>query len=123
MKNCFLIIILIISLSGCVKAKYVPVESTKTEYRDQVVRDSIYLKDSIHIHAKGDTVFLEKFRYLYRDKIIKDSVFINDTIRVPYPVKGDTIISYKRDFIWWAGLVLIIALVVYITIRITKRIK
>lgn len=65
---------------------HVPIETVKTEYRDKVLRDSVYLLDSILIRHKGDTVFLEKYKYLYRDKIVRDSVFRTDSIAVPYPV-------------------------------------
>jgi hypothetical protein len=65
----------------------VPIESTKIEYRDNFIRDSIFRYDSVFVKQTADTVFFERYKYLYRDKIVKDSVFINDTIRVPYPVE------------------------------------
>ena len=74
-------------LYSCKSVKYIPVETTKIEYRDNFVRDSIFRYDSVFIREKGDTLILEKFRYLYKNRIVKDSVFINDTIRVPYPVE------------------------------------
>jgi hypothetical protein len=88
------------SVLGCNKVVYVPVVSVRTEYRDNYRRDSLYLRDSIFIRERGDTVWIEKYRYLYRDKLIKDSVIINDTIRVPYPVevsgKGSDVFSWRR---------------------------
>ncbi|MDR1698347.1 MAG: hypothetical protein LBR75_00780 [Prevotellaceae bacterium] len=72
---------------ACGTTKYIPVETTKIEYRDQLVRDSIFRYDSVFIKQTADTVFFERYKYLYRDKIIRDSVFIQDTIRVPYPVE------------------------------------
>jgi len=72
---------------SCKSVQYVPVESVKTEYRDKIVKDSVYLYDSVYIKEKGDTLIMERYRYLYRDKFVRDSVFINDTIRVPYPVE------------------------------------
>ena len=74
-------------LYSCKSIKYIPVETTKIEYRDNFVRDSIFRYDSVFVKDKGDTLILEKFRYLYKNRIVKDSVFINDTIRVPYPVE------------------------------------
>lgn len=65
---------------------YVPVETVKTEYQERLVRDSIYLQDSIFVSMKGDTVWYEKYKYLYRDKLVRDSIFICDSIQVPYPV-------------------------------------
>ncbi len=74
-------------LYSCKSVKYIPVETTKIEYRDNFVKDSIFRYDSVFVKDKGDTLILEKFRYLYKNRIVKDSVFINDTIRVPYPVE------------------------------------
>lgn len=93
MRKILSIILIFIFLSACKATKlvYVPVEKEviKTEYQDKLVRDSIYLQDSIFIHHKGDTVFKEKYKYLYRDKLIVDSVFIHDSIKIdkPYPVE------------------------------------
>ena len=73
--------------SSCKQTRYVPVETTKTEYLDKLHRDSVYLFDSIYVKEKGDTLIMKRYRYLYRDKLIRDSIHINDTIRVPYPVE------------------------------------
>ena len=74
-------------LYSCKSVKYIPVETTKIEYRDNLVKDSIFRYDSVFVREKGDTMILQKFRYLYKNRIIKDSIFINDTIRMPYPVE------------------------------------
>ena len=74
-------------LCSCESVKCIPVETTKIEYRDNFVRDSIFRYDSVFVKDKGDTLILEKFIYLYKNRIVKDSIFINDTIRVPYPVE------------------------------------
>ena len=74
-------------LYSCKSVKYIPVETTKIEYRDNLVKDSIFRYDSVFVREKGDTMILQKFRYLYKNRIIKDSIFINDTIRDPYPVE------------------------------------
>lgn len=80
-------LILVLFLIGCKsKTIYVPVESTKTEYINNYLRDSIYLKDSVLVRIAGDTVFLEKYKYLYRDRFIRDSVLITDSVAVPYPI-------------------------------------
>ncbi len=68
-------ILLLCFCSSCKTPQYIPVETTKIEYRDNYLRDSIYFRDSVFFAVKGDTVFLEKYSYLYRDKIVKDSIF------------------------------------------------
>jgi len=87
MKKKNLLFALVLLCCACNTTKYVPIETIKTEYRDNFVRDSIVRYDSIFVKEKGDTLILERYRYLYRDKIVRDSIFVNDTIRVPYPVE------------------------------------
>lgn len=78
-------------LIGCkAKTVFVPVESVKTEYKDRLERDSIYLLDSVFVERwkSNDTVFLtkEKYKYLYRDKFVRDTICKTDSIAIPYPV-------------------------------------
>lgn len=87
MKKLLLLAAIAMMLYSCKSVKYIPVETTKIEYRDNFVRDSIVRYDSVFFKDKGDTLILEKYRYLYKNRIVKDSIFINDTIRVPYPVE------------------------------------
>jgi hypothetical protein len=87
MKKILFISVVAILLYSCKSVKYTPIETTKIEYRDNFVRDSIFRYDSIFVKDKGDTLILEKYRYLYKNRIVKDSIFINDTIRIPYPVE------------------------------------
>jgi len=114
---------------SCKMPQYIPVESVKTECRDKIVKDSVYLYDSIYIKEKGDTLIMERYRYLYRDKFIRDSVFINDTIRVPYPVEvvkqGKKRLTGWQNFQVWCGRIALIAvlfLLIFFVLRLkTKR--
>jgi hypothetical protein len=76
-----------ILMYSCKSVKYVPVETTKIEYRDNLIRDSVVHYDSVYVYDTGDTVILERYKYLYKNRIVKDSIFVNDTIRIPYPVE------------------------------------
>ncbi|MDR1091330.1 MAG: hypothetical protein LBL79_09665, partial [Prevotella sp.] len=87
MKKILIFILLIAAFAACNKTVYVPVKSVKTEYRNNYLRDSVYLLDSVFIKEKGDTVWIEKYRYLYVDKLNRDTLCINDTVRVPFPVE------------------------------------
>ena len=57
-------------------------DRVKIEYRNSVSIDTIYRNDSTIIREKGDTVFLEKYKYIYKVKELKDTVNITDTITV-----------------------------------------
>jgi N-acetylmuramoyl-L-alanine amidase len=82
-----LLLCLFLALSGCKSnTVYVPVESVRTEYRDRLQRDSIHLYDSVFVKLKGDTIWLEKYKYIYCDRLRTDTVAQSDTIAIPYPV-------------------------------------
>ena len=102
---------------ACGTTQYIPIETTRTEYRDNYLRDSIYLRDSVFVKEKGDTLIVEKYSYLYRDKIVRDSIFINDTIRVPFPVEvikevKKTLSSWQNFQVWCGRIALIILLLI-----------
>lgn len=84
MKSIFLLTAVMACLAfSCTKKIYVPVESEKIEYRDRVLVDSIYQRDSLFIHMKGDTVWKERYQYIYRDRIVRDSVYLRDSVSCP----------------------------------------
>lgn len=82
-----------LALAGCSRAQYVPVETVRRDsiYLTQIQRDSIYKYDSIHVRDKGDTVFVDRYKYLFVDKLRRDTLYVcrTDTIRVPYPVERE----------------------------------
>nr|DAI05769.1 MAG TPA: Prokaryotic membrane lipoprotein lipid attachment site [Crassvirales sp.]DAP08896.1 MAG TPA: Prokaryotic membrane lipoprotein lipid attachment site [Crassvirales sp.] len=87
MKKILFLLFMTLLLGSCkVKEKIVevPVPQIKTEikYIDKVKYDSIYLKDSVYIIQKGDTVYNTKVAYRYKYKYLKDTITINkaDTI-------------------------------------------
>ena len=127
MKTIICITALLCICCACGTTKYIPVETTRTEYRDNFLRDSIYLRDSIFVKEKGDTLIVEKFSYLYRDKIVRDSIFQTDTIRVPYPVEVVKAVkaplSGWQNFQVWCGriaLVFALLVIIYFALKLKK---
>lgn len=88
MKRIILFFI-VFALFGCTKTVYIPVATTvtKIEYRDKLVRDSIYFSDSVLIEKKGDTVFNTKIKYKYISKFVKDTVNIRDSVYIEKPIE------------------------------------
>ncbi|MEN6619733.1 MAG: hypothetical protein ABFC28_09650 [Rikenellaceae bacterium] len=107
MKKLLFLAVIATMLYSCKSVKYIPVETTKIEYRDNFVRDSIIRYDSVFVKDRGDTLVLERYKYLYKNHIVKDSIFINDTIRVPYPVEVvkqvKALLSGWQNFQIWCG--------------------
>ena len=84
MRKILFLLFMTLLLGSCkVKEKIVevPIPQIKTEikYIDKVKYDSIYLKDSVYIIQKGDTVYNIKIAYRYKYKYLKDTITINKT--------------------------------------------
>ena len=84
MRKILFFLFMTLLLGSCkVKEKIVevPIPQIKTEikYIDKVKYDSIYLKDSVYIVQKGDTIYNNKVAYRYRYKYLKDTITVNKT--------------------------------------------
>lgn len=89
------LIVLAVLLTSCKSVEYIKVPEYHTEYKTKIdtfiQKDSVYLKDSVYIHAKGDTIWYEKWHTQYVDKwkerIKVDTLMRTDSVAVPYPVE------------------------------------
>jgi hypothetical protein len=128
MKKMIFFAVIATLLYSCKSVQYVPVGSTKIEYRDNFVRDSIFRYDSVFVKQTADTVFFERYKYLYRDKIVRDSILKTDTIRVPYPVEiikqVKTSLTSWQNFQVWCGRIAIafgLLSIVYLVLKLKKK--
>jgi len=84
-----MVVLLLLILFGCT-TQYVPVETVRRDsvFLERLQKDSIFVKDSVLVREKGDTVFKDKLRYVYKYVVRKDTVYIErrDSVQVPYPV-------------------------------------
>lgn len=91
-----MLVFIIFTLASC-RTEYIPIESVRYDsiYFAKLQKDSIYIQDSIYIKEKGDTVFVDKFKYIYKYVNIQDTCFIEktDSILIPYPI--------ERKLTWW----------------------
>ena len=106
-------------LAGCRQVRYVPVETVRLDsiYLTQTLRDSIVRYDSVYVRDRGDTLYVERWKYLYRDKVRVDTMVSVrvDTLSVPYPVERELTRwqRLKLELGGWAfGIILTAALVI-----------
>ena len=82
---------LVWTFSGC-SHRYIPVESVRYDsiFFAKIQKDSIFVQDSVYIKDKGDTVFVDRFKYIYKNVQKTDTLYISrtDSIQVPYPVEA-----------------------------------
>ena len=86
-------VILFILLSGCkTHTVYVPVERTTVEYKDRLRLDSIFYRDTIRLHSRGDTVFKDIVRW--RERFVWDTVYHERTDSIPITVEKQVLVNY-----------------------------
>lgn len=94
MKIVMLLFLLL--LCGC-RTEYVPVESVRYDsvIIERLMRDSVFVRDSVYIKEKGDTVYKYKDKYVYVYKNRVDTFFAEKIreIEIPVPV--------ERKLTWW----------------------
>lgn len=58
--------------------------TTDTLYQDRIKIDSIFIRDSIYVHSKADTVWQYRDRYEYRYIYLRDTAYfaVHDTLKV-----------------------------------------
>lgn len=125
-----LIAILIFIVVSCTTTKYVDrpvlVETVRTEYVNQLYKDSIFVHDSIDRFISGDTVHQYKYKYIYKYFNRTDTVVKTDSIEVPVETKTTEVKEVNRikgyqSFLMCFGFVFILILV-YKVIKFIKTI-
>lgn len=106
MKKLLLIFLVFITIScGTTKVIEVPVDRVRTEYIDRHSVDTIIKNDSIVIREKGDTTFLEKYKYIYKYVYRTDTVLKTDTITKIQTVKVVKEVNKVKN--WQIGLMVL----------------
>ena len=121
-------------LSGCTTTKYVPVPEyhTDTLIQTKVLKDSVWLHDSVYVHEyqKGDTIFSTTIKWStkYVEREVHDTTDVSKTDSIPYPV--EVIKEVPAKLTWWqqtrlhlANIVLYLLLIVGIIWIGKKHIK
>lgn len=125
-----LIAILIFIVVSCTTTKYVDrpvlVETVRTEYVNQLYKDSIFVHDSIDRFISGDTVHQYKYKYIYKYFNRTDTVVKTDSIEIPVEIKTTEVKEVNRikgyqSFLMCFGFVFILILV-YKVIKFIKTI-
>ena len=109
-----LIVILVFIFTSCTTTKYidrpVPVETVRTEYINQLYRDSVFIHDSIDRYISGDTVYQYKYKYIYKYLNRTDTLVKTDSLEVPVEIKVTEIKEvnkirwYQSALMWLGGL-------------------
>lgn len=90
------LLVLCLLMCGC-RTEYVPVESVRYDsvMIEKLMRDSVFVRDSVYLKEKGDTIYKYKDRFVYVYKNRVDTFLAEKTreVEVPVPV--------ERKLSWW----------------------
>lgn len=94
-----MILLLLLILCGC-RTEYVPLDVVRYDsvMIEKLMRDSVYVRDSVYLKEKGDTVFKYKDRFVYVYKNRVDTFFAEKIREVEVPV------LVERKLNWWERL-------------------
>lgn len=97
MKKVWLVLLVCMAMVGCrtlPEPVAVRVERDSI-YLRSVERDSVFVRDSVTIREKGDTVYRDRWRVEYRERVLRDTAWIerNDTIT--------NVVEVERALTWW----------------------
>lgn len=94
MKNVMLLFLLF--LCGC-RTEYVPIESVRYDrvMIEKLMRDSVFVRDSVYLKEKGDTIYKYKDRFVHVYKNRVDTFFAEKICEVEVPV------PVERKLTWW----------------------
>ena len=119
----------VLCLCGC-RTVYVPLEVVRY---DSIVfvsldRDSVFVRDSVFLREKGDTVFKykDRFVYVYRDRV--DTFYMEKMREVEVPVPVERKLSWwervKLEYAeWLIGVLVAIALVYAIRKWMARKVR
>ena len=92
--------------------------SVRTEFVWQVkqIHDSIYLRDSVFVEKKGDTIYQHKWRTQYRERLIHDTIIVEttDTLRIKEWQVKDVLKSPSFFQMWRAYIIGAVAILLII---------
>ena len=117
----FSLVAFCLMVCGC-RTEYIPVESLRYDSLvvAKLVHDSVYVRDSVFVRERGDTVYKYKDKYVYVYKTKIDTFFAERVRDVEIPVPVERELSWwermKMDFGGWL-LVAVALYVVYRTVR------
>lgn len=96
MKCKWVYLLAVLLMCGC-RTGYVPIESVSYDsvMVKKLMRDSVFVRDSVYLKEKGDTVYKHKdrFVYVYRNLTDTFTVYRDRKVEVPVPV--------ERKLTWW----------------------
>lgn len=120
-----LVALLVTILPSCKTVDCLPEVVYRDSIRTEYIHDSIYRyeRDSIYIHHKADTVWMEKYITRYKDvlKVERDTVWRDNTQTIVKEVEVEKPIApFVKWLAWWGAAALLI-LLLWVVLKIYRK--
>lgn len=120
-----LVALLVTILPSCKTVDCLPEVVYRDSIRTEYIHDSIYRyeRDSIFIHQKADTVWLEKYTTRYKDvlKVERDTIWRDNTQTIVKEVEVEKPIApFVKWLAWWGAAALLI-LLLWVVLKIYRK--
>lgn len=105
MKPLPVILTALLLLSSCRTAKEVRTEYVRETRTDTLLLvkerfDSVFVQDKTNVYTKGDTVFVERWKYVYKDRQRTDTLWRTKTETLTLEVEKESVREVNR-LKWW----------------------
>ena len=122
---CIAVALFLAMLQGCKTVDCIPEVEYRDSIRTEYIHDSIYRyeRDSIFIHQKADTVWMEKYITRYKDvlKVERDTVWRDNTQTIVKEVEVEKPIApFVKWLAWWGAAALLI-LLLWVVLKIYRK--
>ena len=116
---------LFLAMVGCKTVDCIPEVEYRDSIRTEYIHDSIYRyeRDSIYIHQKADTVWMEKYITRYKDvmKVERDTVWRDNMQTIVKEVEVEKPIApFVKWLAWWGAAALLI-LLLWVVLKIYHK--
>lgn len=120
-----LVALLVTILPSCKTVDCIPEVEYRDSIRTEYIHDSIYRyeRDSIYIHQKADTVWMEKYITRYKDvlKVERDTVWRDNTQTIVKEVEVEKPIAPFVKWLAWIGLAAVLIIVIKIGLKVYRK--
>ena len=120
-----LVALLVTILPSCKTVDCIPEVVYRDSIRTEYIHDSIYRyeRDSIYIHQKADTVWLEKYTTRYKDvlKVERDTIWRDNTQTIVKEVEVEKPIAPFVKWLAWWGAAAMLILLLWVVLKIYRK--
>ena len=123
------ICVLFLFLCGC-RTEYVPIESVRYDSLmiEKLIRDSVFVRDSVYVQEKGDTIYKYKDKYVYVYKNRVDTFYMEKIREKEVPVPVEWKLTWwervKLEYAEWVfGMIVAIALIYALRQWLARKIR